>query len=231
MPGLDPNLILHHLNISPEVKLVKKKLKKMHPHIALLVKTKLEKLISTNFIQPLAYASWISNIIPISKKDCSICICIDFWDVNKARPKDDFLLPNIDTIIDLTAGHSMFSLMDVFLGYNQIRIASEDQEKKTFTCAWGTFCWNVMPFGLKIVGATYQRAMITIFHDMMHIFLEDYVDDILAKSRTWEDHLPILDKIFKVRINPKKCAFGIQSGKLLGYIILAKGIEVDPKKV
>ena len=94
-----------------------------------------------------------------------------------------------------------------------------------------------MSFGLKNVGSTYQRAMTTIFHDMMHIFMEDYVDDILAKSHTWEEHLPILDKIFthlkafKDRLNPKKYAFGVKSSKLLGYIVSAKGIEVDPEKV
>ena len=96
---------------------------------------------------------------------------------------------------------------------------------------------NVMPFGLKNAGATYKWAMTTIIHDMMHIFMEDYVDDILAKSHSREEHLPILAKIFtrleafKVRLNPKKCAFGVKSGKLLGYIVSAKGIEVDPKKV
>ena len=79
--------------------------------------------------------------------------------------------------------------------------------------------------------------MTTIFHDMMHIYMEDYVDDILLKSHTQEEHLPILDKIFthleafEVRLNPKKCAFGIKSSKLLGYIVSAKGIEVDPKKL
>ena len=94
-----------------------------------------------------------------------------------------------------------------------------------------------MPFGLKNAEATYQRAMTTIFHDMMHTFLEDYVDDILAKSHKREENLNILRKIFirlekfKVRLNPKKCAFGVQSDKLLRCIVSAKGIEVDPKKV
>ena len=120
MLRLDPTLILHHLKISPKVRLVKQKLKKMYSHIALLVKAELEKLINTNFIQPLAYPSWISNIVPISKKNGSICIRINFWDVNKECPKDDFPLPNIDTIVDLTIGHSMFSLMDAFLGYNRL---------------------------------------------------------------------------------------------------------------
>ncbi|GLJ16864.1 hypothetical protein SUGI_0290670 [Cryptomeria japonica] len=94
-----------------------------------------------------------------------------------------------------------------------------------------------MPFVLKNAGATYQRAMTTIFHDMMHTMMEDYVDDLLAKSLTREGHLHILDKIFDrleqyhVRLNPKKCVFGVTSGKLLGYIVSSKGIEVDPTKV
>lgn len=131
----------------------------------------------------------------------------------------------------------MFSLMDGFSSYNQIRIALKDQEKIAFTCAWGTFCWNTMPFSLKNTGVAYQQPMTTIFHDMMHTFMEDYVDDLLANSYTREDHIPILDKIFtrleafKARLNLKKGAFGVKSGKLLGYIVSTKGIEVDPKKV
>ena len=82
----------------------------------------------------------------------------------------------------MTGVYAMYSLMDCFSSYNQIKIAPKDQEKIAFTCAWGTFCWNVMPFGLKNFAATYQRAMTTIFHDMMHKNMEDYVDDTLAKS-------------------------------------------------
>jgi hypothetical protein len=74
---------------------------------------------------------------------------MDFKDLNKASPKDDFPLPNIDIIIDLTIGHRILSLMDGFYSYNQIKIAHEDQDKKNFTCPWGTYIWNVMPFGLK----------------------------------------------------------------------------------
>ena len=94
-----------------------------------------------------------------------------------------------------------------------------------------------MPFGLKNAGATYQRAMTTIFHDMMHKNMEDYVDDTLAKSQHRNTHLDdlrlILDRMekFQLRLNPKKCAFGVTSGMLLGYIISEKGIEVDPEKV
>ena len=78
--------------------------------------------------------------------------------------------------------------MNGFSGYNQIRLAEEDQDKTSFTTPWGTYCYVVMPFGLKNAGATYQRAMMAIFHDMIHIDMEVYVDDILVKSRTRAEH-------------------------------------------
>lgn len=157
--------------------------------------------------------------------------------MNKVCPKDEFLLPNIDIIVDLTTGYEMLSLMDGFSGYNQIWIAPEDQHKMAFTCPWGTYYWNVMPFGLKNVGATYQRSMTIIFHDMMPKLMEDYVDDLSKKSLTCKDRLNVLDKIFKrleeykIFSNPKKCVFGVTSEKLLGYIVSCSGIKVDLVKV
>lgn len=137
----------------------------------------------------------------------------------------------------MTMSYEMYSLMDGFFGYNQIEIVPRYQEKISFTCVWDTFYWNTISFGLKNVGSTYQRAMTTIFHDMMHRNMEDYVDDTLAKSKKRDTHLDgfclILDCMeqFQLRLNPKKCVFGVTSGKFLGYIISAKGIEVYTKKV
>eukprot|EP01018_Ginkgo_biloba_P033653 Gb_38596 [translate_table: standard] len=136
-------------------------------------------------------------------------------------------------IVNSTSGHEMLS----FFGYNQIKIAPEDQHKTTFTTPWGTFYYQVMPFGLNNVDATYQRAMTVIFHDMLHDIVEDYVDDILAKSKTRVEHPVVLRRVFErlrkyqVRLNPKKCVFGAISGKLLGFIVSRRGIEVDPAKV
>lgn len=79
-------------------------------------------------------------MVPISKLCGSIRVCTDFRDLNKACPKDDFPLPNIDILVDLTARHEILSLMDGFLGYNQIKIAEEDQHKATFTTPWGMLC-------------------------------------------------------------------------------------------
>lgn len=237
MPGLDPKLVVHHLAVDPKIKPVRQKLKKVHPKVVLLVKAELERMLATKVIRPIDYSEWISNMVPITKPSGDIRICTNFRDLNKACPKYDFLLPNIDMIVDLTAGHEILSLMDGFSGYNQIKIAEEDQHKTTFTTPWGTFCYNMMPFGLKNARATYQRAMTTIFHDLIHSILEDYVDDILVKSHTFMDHLVDLEKVFdrlakyNLMLNPKKCVFGVTSGKLLGFIVSKRGIEIDPKKV
>ena len=126
--------------------------------------------------------------------------------------------------------------MDGFLGYNQIKMAPEDMEKTTFVTLWGTFCYKVMSFGLKNAGATYQRAMVALFYDMMHKEIEVYVDDMIAKSKNEEQHLVNLWKLFKrlckyqLRLNPAKCTFGVKLGKLLDFIVSQKRIEVDPDK-
>ena len=115
-------------------------------------------------------------------------------------------------------------------------MAEEDKEKTIFVTPWGTFCYKVMPFGLKNAGATYQRAMVTLFHDMMHREVEVYVDDILAKSKKEEDHVQVLRRLFErlqkyqLKLNPAKCSFGVKTGKLLGFIVSDQGIEFDPDK-
>ncbi len=128
------------------------------------------------------------------------------------------------------------SFMDGFSGYNQIKMSIEDHEKTAFTTPWGTFCYKVMPFGLKNARATYQRAMTALFHDMINKEMEVYVDDMIVKSHHREDHLSHLWKLFvrlrkyRLKLNPNKCIFGASHGKLLGFIISERGIEVDPSK-
>jgi len=80
--------------------------------------------------------------------------------------------------------------MDGFSGYNQILMAPKDREKTTFTTEWGTYCYRVMPFGLKNAGSTYQRAATTLLRDMIHKEVEVYVDDMIVKAKEREGHLP-----------------------------------------
>ena len=183
------------------------------------------------------YLQWLANIVPVPKKDRKVRICVDFRDLNKAYPKDDFPLPHIDVIVDSAASSAMYSFMDGFSGYNQIMMAVMDKIKTAFITEWGMYCYKVMPFGLKNAGATYQRATTALFHDMMHKEVEVYVDDMMVKSEIREGHFEALDKFlarlekYNLRLNPKKCIFGVTSGKLLGHIVSERGIEVDPDKI
>ena len=94
-----------------------------------------------------------------------------------------------------------------------------------------------MPFGLKNAGATYQRVATTLFHDMMHWDVEVYVDDMIMKSRDRVDHQATLERFFekirqfRLRLNPKKCTFGVTYGKLLGYMVSKRSIEAHPDKI
>ena len=125
--------------------------------------------------------------------------------------------------------------MDGFSGYNQIKMAPKDMEKTSFITPWGTYCYKVMPFGLN-VGAAYQRVATTLLHDLIHKEVEVYVDNMIVKSKDREGHILALRKLFerirfyKLRLNPKRCTFGVTSRKLLGFIVSQRGIEVDPKK-
>ena len=116
-------------------------------------------------------------------------------------------------------------------------MAPEDMEKSSFITPWGTYCYKVMPFGLKNAGATYQCAATTLLHDLIHKEVKVYVDDMIVKSKDREGHIPALRKFFeriwfyKLRLNPKKCTFEVTSGKLLGFMVSQRGIEVDLEKI
>ena len=116
-------------------------------------------------------------------------------------------------------------------------MSSKDAAKTAFRTPIGNFYYAVMPFSLKNSRATYQRAMTAIFHDIMHKKIEDFMDNIVVKSKTRGDHLPILRKVFErcrlyeLRMNPLKCAFRVTAGKFLGFLVHQRGIDVDPSKV
>ena len=168
MPGLDPSIATHKIPIKPNISPVKQKLRRMRLDIQDKVKQEIIKLLEAGFIRVANYPEWVANIVPVPKKGGKIRICIDYRDLNKASPTDDFLIPHIDMVVDSIAKHTKLSLVDGYSSYNQILMDEDDQEKTTFITIWGTFCYQVMSMGLRNAGATYQRAMIALFHDMVH---------------------------------------------------------------
>uniref|UniRef100_A0A2N9HAB0 Uncharacterized protein n=1 Tax=Fagus sylvatica TaxID=28930 RepID=A0A2N9HAB0_FAGSY len=198
---------------------------------------KVDKLLTAGFIREVYYPEWLANVVMVKKPNGKWRMCVDFTDLNKACPKDSYPLPRIDQLVDSTAGHKLLSFMDAFSGYNQIRMEEEDQEKTAFITSRGLFCYKVMPFGLKNAGATYQRLVNKMFHDQIGRNVEVYVDDMLVKSKENEDHLKDLKETFQalrtynMKLNPEKCAFGVSSGKFLGFMVSQRGIEANPDKI
>ncbi|PKI70963.1 hypothetical protein CRG98_008637 [Punica granatum] len=153
MPGLDPSIVKHFLPLDTKRFPSKRQhLRRQRADLLLRIKEEVVKQVDAGFLEVYNYSKWVANVVPVEKKNGKVRVCIDYRDLNKASPKDNFPLPHIDVL----------------------------------------------------------RAMVTLFHDMMHKEKEVYVDDMIAKSKEGEDHL---------------------SGKLLGFVVSEKGIEVDPDKV
>jgi hypothetical protein len=223
MPRINLELVVYSLNVELDTRPVVQPMRTFYLEVEAQITQEVKKLLSTGFIKPIQHPWWLSNIVPVKKKNGQIQCCVDFRNLNKVCPKDEFPLPNMDLLIDSAAGHAMFSFMDGFNGYNQIFMSPKDAEKTAFCTPIGNFYYTIKPFGLKNAGATYQRTMTAMFHDMMHHEIEDYVDDIVVKSKTREDHFGILKKVFKrcqlykLKMNPFKCAFGVSASKFLGF--------------
>jgi hypothetical protein len=109
-------------------------------------------------------------------------MCVDFTDLNRACLNDSFPLPRIDLLVDSASGHELLTSMDTFSGYNQIHMDEVDQEKTSFITDRSLYCYKMMSFGLKNVGATYQRLVKKMFRDQIGRNVEVYVDDMLVKS-------------------------------------------------
>ena len=187
MPGIDPSIVQHEIKTYENAKPVGQRLRPVNPRKAAAIKAEVEKLLRAGFIYLVPLTDWVSNPVPVDKKQGTIRVCIDFRDLNKACPKDNYPTPFIDQIIDECAGNEIFSFMDGFSGYNQIYIRPEDQHKTAFICPCGTFAYRKMPFGLKNAGTTFQWAMSYDFHDIKHI-IEAYLDDLGVRSRKRTDH-------------------------------------------
>jgi hypothetical protein len=127
--------------------------------------------------------------------------------------------------------------LDVYSGYNQIRLRVEDEEKTSFTTPNGVFCYQTMPFGLKNAGATYQRMMQKCLANQIRKNVQVYIDDVVITTKRGETLIEDLREVFdsldkyQIKLNPTKCSFGVPAGQLLGYLVSERGIEANPEKI
>src|SRR4051812_33785076 len=139
MPGLDPNVAMHRLNIKADAKPFKQPQRGFQLDIMNAIKLEVRKLIDSEFIREEQHSDWVANIVPVTKKNGSICVCIDFRNLNDACPKDEFLRPVTDIMVDNTAGYERMSFMDGFSGYNQIKMHPDDERHTTFRTPLGVY--------------------------------------------------------------------------------------------
>ncbi|KAH9802826.1 Ribonuclease H [Citrus sinensis] len=237
MSGINRGVACHKLAVKKGPRPVRQKMRCFNQERYEAINTEVEKLLKAGFIREAKYPEWISNVVLVKKANGKWRMCVDFTDLNKACPKDSFPLPKIDQLVDSTAGHSLLSFMDAFSGYNQIPMDEQDEESTTFITNMGLFCYRVMSFGLKNAGATYQRLVNKVFKPLISHTMEVYVDDMITKSREPKEHVKHLEETFELlrryemKLNPEKCAFGVSSGKFLGYLVSHRGIETNPKKI
>ncbi|KAG9458174.1 hypothetical protein H6P81_002682 [Aristolochia fimbriata] len=200
MPGLDPTVAIHKLAIKSGVKPIKQSQRRFRPELVPEIEKEVDKLLKADFIREVKYPSWIANIVPMKKKNGQIRSVDDFGDLNKACPKDDFPLPITELMVDATTGHEALSFMDGSSGYNQIRMDPKDEEKDS------------LPMRQKI------------FDDFLHKFVECYVDDVVAKTKSRGNHLRDLRSLERLRrhqlkMNPLKSRFGVFVREIPGFVV------------
>ncbi|KAI3448541.1 hypothetical protein Pfo_005206 [Paulownia fortunei] len=223
--GIPPELALHQLNVNPIMKPIKQKKRTFGPERSQHIKEEVDKLLAANYIRPVQYPEWLANVVLVPKSGGKWRLCIDFTDLNKACPKDPFPLPRIDRLVDSTSGCELLSFLDAYQGYNQIRLAPEDQEMTSFVTDQGIYCYRVMPFGLKNAGATYQRLVNNMFSELIGRNMEVYIDDMLVKSKLASNHVSDLEECFNIlrtyqmKLNPAKCTFGVRGGIYIDAIL------------
>ncbi|GKA49131.1 reverse transcriptase domain-containing protein [Tanacetum coccineum] len=237
MTGVSRHIAEHRLNILEGCLPVRQKKRGQAPERNKEIYKEVEKLVDVGIMKEIHYHSWLSNPVMVKKHDGSWRMCVDFKDLNKACPKDGYPLPEIDWNVESLCGYPFKCFLDAYKGYHQIKMAKEYEEKTAFITSQGIFCYSKMPFGLKNAGATYQRLVDKASQKQIGRNLEVYVDDLVIKSRTDQEVIRDVEETFKtlreinMKLNPKKCTFGMREGMFLGYKVNVDGLKVCLDKV
>jgi len=200
MPGIYPNVACHQLRVDPSVSIVAKSrpVCLQSPEKLEAAEKSVKDLLEANFFFEAKYTTWLSNVVLVKKSIGKWCMCVDYTDVNRGCPKDAYPLPNINKLVDNSSGYKLLSIMDTYSGYNQIPMAEEDKQKTTFMTESGNYYFNVMPFGLRNVRASYQRMMNKVYDKkILGDILEVYMDDVIVKSQQLVDHATHLRRVFE----------------------------------
>jgi len=236
MPGIDPDFLCHYLSMDATVRPVHQRRRKFNEEQQQVVKDETQKLLKAGHIREIEYPEWLANVVLVKKVNGKWRMCVDFTDLNKACPKDSYPLPSIDALVDSASSSKVLSFLDAFSRYNQIKMHPRDVNKTAFMTETCSYCYKVMPFGLKNAGAMYQRLMDKVLAPMLGRNVYAYVDDIVVASQDRAQHMADLEELFitiskyRLKLNPEKCVFGVEAGKFLGFM-LTEGDRSKPRQV
>ena len=210
------------------------KLRRAPPSYNEIIRHEVDRMLKAGIITPVE-SSWTSPVVIVSKKDGKPRFCVDYRKLNAVMKQDRWPMPKVEEIFDEVKGSKIFTAIDLFQGYWQIKMDEACKEKTTFICRYGTFQFEVMPFGLMNSGATFQRMMDKMLCNVKNV--KCYVDDVVIHSATAEEHLEHLETVFKLlrkhglRLRLKKCSFMQPRVELLGHIVDSNGVHVEDSKV
>ncbi|GKD14702.1 reverse transcriptase domain-containing protein, partial [Tanacetum coccineum] len=224
--GIDPRFCTHKILMEDDYKPTVQSQRRVNPKIHEVIKKEVLKLLDAGMIYPISDSPWVSPVHCVPKKGGITVI---------ANEKNELISTRL--MIERLAGNEFYCFLDGFSGYFQIPIDPQDQEKTTFTCPYGTFAYRRMPFGLCNASGTFQRCMMTIFHDMIEKTMEVFMDDFSIFGDSFDSCLSNLEKMLKrcedtnLVLNWEKCHFMCKEGIVLGHKISKSGVEVDRAKV
>jgi hypothetical protein len=213
------------IELKPESKPVRHRPYHLNLRVKEKFKREIDKILEDGLIFQVEEEEWVSSIVIQNKKDIEdIRVCLDYKSLNFACVHDPFPTPFTDEVLEQVVRKEEYPFTNGFLGYHQVRIAEEDKRKTTFITEWGSFAYNVMPFGLKNTPAGFSRIVIKYFREFIHKFIEVYMDDwiiyILLK-----EHVALLRLTFdrcrelQISLNLRKCIFCVPHINLLGHIV------------
>ncbi|XP_057770694.1 uncharacterized protein LOC130990481 [Salvia miltiorrhiza] len=255
LKGISPSVCMHRILLDDDARPRAQPQRRLNPIMQEVVRKEVLKLLDAGIIYAISDSEWVSPTQVVSKKggmtvvkgesDEMIAtrvvtgwrVCIDYRMLNAATRRDHFPLPFIDQMLDRLAGYEFYCFLDGYSGYNQIMIAPEDQDKTAFTCPYGIFAYRRMSFGLCNAPATFQRCMMTIFHDLIESVMEVFMDDFSVFGSSFDHCLENLSVVLarceetNLVLNWEKCHFMVREGIVLGHKVSAAGLEVDRAKI
>ncbi|GKA57156.1 reverse transcriptase domain-containing protein [Tanacetum coccineum] len=216
---------------------VKQKKRSLAPERNEPIHSQVEELTKAGILREIKYQTWVPNPMVVKKDNGKWKLRVDFTNINKACIREPHPLPAAEQKAEGLHKYRLKCFLDAYKGYHQIPIAEKDKEKTTFFTREWVFCYKRLPFGLKNAGATYQKLIDKVFGHQMGRNMEVNADDMVIKSDSEEEMMADITETLErlrainLKLNPKKCSFGVEEGIYSGHLITKQGIRADPSKV